>query len=222
MPQYIAFIQRIVDNIQSGNGFNRNITTDKLAIAARTKYNNMIEDKPWSKVDPHNAKIMALTTKLKLIEKAKCSGGTALATDGANPVTGHAQFTTIEEWRKKKEGDTKEMHGRTWYWCPNHKGKDYNSMYISLHKPSCHDDWSKDRGAACDGCFTCNLIIRLVTYVDDCVVQLIWLKWCKHMDHQDLSVKDTSGQHTCLANSTIYDSHVPPSRILGRLHRVAP
>ncbi len=66
------------------------------------------------------------------------------------------------------------------------------------------------------------LTIRLVTYEDDCVVQLIWLKQGKHTDYQYLSVKDTSGRHTCLANSTIYDSHVPSSRILRRLHRVAP
>ncbi len=34
---------------------------------------------------------------------------------------------------------------------------------------------------------------------------------------KDLSVKDTSDRRTCLANSTIYDSHVPPSRIVGKI-----
>ncbi len=54
----------IIDNIQSGCGYNRDITSIQLIIAARTKYNNMIEDKTWSKVDPCDAKIMALTMKL--------------------------------------------------------------------------------------------------------------------------------------------------------------
>ncbi len=43
-----AFMQRIIDDIQSGNGYHADI----LIITACTKYNNMIADKTWGKVNP--------------------------------------------------------------------------------------------------------------------------------------------------------------------------
>ncbi len=68
--EFNGFMDRIVDDIQSGCGFNKDITCDQLIIAARTKYNKMIEDKTWGKVDPRDAKIMALTTKIALLKKS--------------------------------------------------------------------------------------------------------------------------------------------------------
>ena len=59
------WIQRITDDIEAGFGPNVNVPADKIIIASRTKYNNMCEKKEWSKVDPRNAQIMALSTKLE-------------------------------------------------------------------------------------------------------------------------------------------------------------
>ena len=79
-PNYLFnnFVRRITDNVDSGIGSNANITPDSLIIACRTKYNNMVENKDWHKVDPRDAQILALTT---FMEKMKTkSGGTVLVT----------------------------------------------------------------------------------------------------------------------------------------------
>ncbi len=122
-----AFMDRIVDDIQSGCGYNRNITPDELIVAARTKFNNMIEDKSWGKVDPRDAKILALTTKLEKLEKDGVKPS-ANATNGGNPGGGgpKPKMQPLEEWRKKLDGAFKIVEGRTYYWCKHHKSKDYN------------------------------------------------------------------------------------------------
>ena len=54
-----------------------------IITAARTKYNNMDQEGIWNKVDPRDAKIMALTTMVKTMKGNKKpnvhgNGGTAL------------------------------------------------------------------------------------------------------------------------------------------------
>ena len=46
------------------------MTFDELCTAARSKYNNMDACDKYSKVDPKDAKILALTTRLENIEKS--------------------------------------------------------------------------------------------------------------------------------------------------------
>lgn len=141
-----AFMQRIIDNIQSGNSYHKDISADNLIVTARTKYNNTIADKSWGKVDPRDAKIMALTTALEEIRTAAPtnSGKSVNATDAGVKN----KFAALEEWRKKFDGDEKVVSGRTFYWCKHHKGKDYDSLYVSSHCPAQHDAWSKDKRAS--------------------------------------------------------------------------
>ncbi len=153
---YNAFLQRIIDDIQSGHGYHKDITPDMLIVAARTKYNNMVEDKSWGKVDPRDAKIMALITKLDQMEKARPnqprSDAAANATNGGKT---DSRFSTIEDWRKKFDGDVKTVEGKTFYWCKHHKSEEYgyNGLYVSSHSPENHDAWSKDKKNAKDGRF---------------------------------------------------------------------
>ena len=49
---------------------NNNITFDELCTAARSKYNNMDAWNEYSKVDPKDAKILALTTRLENLKKS--------------------------------------------------------------------------------------------------------------------------------------------------------
>ncbi len=138
----------IIDDIQSGCGFNKAITCDQLILAAQTKSNNMVKDKTWSKVDPHNAKIMALRTKLEQLEKSQGGGvkpdaaahGTILNNGGGKLSTGN---TKIEEGRKKFDASTKEVGGLTYQWCKQHKTKDYEGLYVSSHLPDQHGAWAQ-------------------------------------------------------------------------------
>ena len=75
---YNGFIQRIVDNVESGIGANANITADDLIVAANAKYNNMDDKSEWAAVDPRDATLLALATELKEI-KAQQKQNIALA-----------------------------------------------------------------------------------------------------------------------------------------------
>ena len=137
------FIDRITDDVESGIGAHANITPDNLIKASRTKFNNMEELEVWNKVDPRDAKILALTTIVAKLEK---SGKTALATGVVPPPTdkdkkgqkartpqqeeAHKHFkarTTdkdyisgIARWRIVKGGSTKTVDGILYHWCPHH------------------------------------------------------------------------------------------------------
>lgn len=106
----------------------------------------MVEDKTWRKVDPHDTKILALMTKIKKLEKdcATKPNAVANATDGKAPG-GEKKFNPLEEWRKKFNGDTKEVNSCTYWWCKNHKTKNYNGLYVSSHSPVNQDALSKDK-----------------------------------------------------------------------------
>ena len=94
------FVQRIIDNVESGIGSNANITSDSLITACHTKYNNMAENKDWHKVYPRDAQILSLTTIMENM-KSK-SGGTVLVTkvDAHKEKTTNDEFINgIERWR---------------------------------------------------------------------------------------------------------------------------
>lgn len=138
-------MERIIDEIQLGIEFNQNINANELIIAVHTKYNNMAEDKTWGKMDLHDAKILALTMKLKKLEKegAIKLNAVAHATDG-KALGREKKYNPLEEWYKKFDGDTKEIDGWTYWWCKHHTTKDYNGLYVSSHSPVNHEAWSKD------------------------------------------------------------------------------
>ncbi len=148
--EFNSYIQRINDDIQSGIGVHKSITPEDLIQAARSKYNNMVEDKSWGKVDPKDAVIMALTTKITALEKKVAAPTNPLPKNTALATSGPA--SNIDAWRKKFDGASKEVNGRKWYWCPKHKLEGvYDSLYLT-HHPDKHDEnvafWKKNKEAA--------------------------------------------------------------------------
>ena len=107
----------------------------------------MVEDKSWGKVDPRDAKIMALTTKLEKLEKEGVKPAANVTkgggTGGGKPSAG--KLPPLEEWRTKFDGPKKVVDNRTYYWCKHHKSKDYNGLYVSSHSEEHHEAWSKDK-----------------------------------------------------------------------------
>lgn len=142
------YVQRLTDDVESGTGYNANITADQVVKGARSKYNNMSLRKQWNRVDPRDAELMALKTKVTLLEKKRAEPPTVLATTGNKKKKGKTspndsqldtskvEGTRMEKWRTVKEGDTLEAQGRTHHWCENHSvpGK-WNGLYM-WHKPS--------------------------------------------------------------------------------------
>ncbi len=147
--EFNSYIQRINDDIQSGIGIHKDISPEDLIQAARSKYNNMVEDKSWGKVDPKDAVIMALTTKLSALEK-KVTAPPGNATP-SNPSAHATSGVIIDAWRKKFDGNMKEVNGRKWWWCPKHKREgEYDGLYVT-HHPNKHDEnvafWKKEKEA---------------------------------------------------------------------------
>ena len=70
--------RQITDDVESVIGLNENIPSDSLIIVCRTKYNNIVENKDWHKVDPRDAQILALTTIMENIDSTR--GGTLIVT----------------------------------------------------------------------------------------------------------------------------------------------
>ena len=142
------YVQRLTDDVESGTGYNANITADEVIKGARSKYNNMSLRKQWNKVDPRDAELMALKTKVTLLEKKRAEPPTVLATTGNKKKKGKTspndsqldtskvEGTKMEKWRTIKKGDSIEAQGRTHYWCKNHSVSDkWDGLYM-WHKPS--------------------------------------------------------------------------------------
>ena len=126
---------------------------NEVIKASRVKWNNMVEKGKDKIVNPSDAKILALTTKVGQLEKALAEkrpapDPVAAAKTAKHPKTGRNVFPgqhQIEKWRGKKEGDEKVVDGRTYYWCPHHKYEGhYDGLYVSSHKASEHDIWKKN------------------------------------------------------------------------------
>jgi hypothetical protein len=141
------YIQRLTDDVESGTGYNANIAADEVIKGARSKYNNMSLRKQWNRVDPRDAELMALKTKVTLLEKKRAEPATVLTTTGNRTKKGKSpndseldcskvEDTRMEKWRTIKKGATIEAQGRTHHWCENHSlpGK-WDGLYM-WHKPS--------------------------------------------------------------------------------------
>ena len=97
-------------------------------------YNNLVADKKWKTA--HDAKIVALMTKLEQLEKQVLSGngGTAATTTKSSTID-------IVEWRKKKSfGANTTKDGKEWWWCP-HQHNGGKGLYVQ-HSPDDHQSWA--------------------------------------------------------------------------------
>lgn len=142
--QFNSYIDRINDDIEAGSGQYRDLEWSDIIKSARSKYNNMLTTKEWTKVDPRDAKLMALTSKLEALVKG----------DSAKPQTAQPQRTPgagdtsggVDRWRTVKGAASMVKDGKTWHWCPHHVHPHghFNGLYV-LHKPENHEEWKANR-----------------------------------------------------------------------------
>ena len=136
------FIDHINDDVESGIGVNKDIDPDSLIVAVRTKFNNMEKRDQWNKVDPRDAQILVLTTKLEQLEQKspqrQPKQPAALATYDNVTGPGCIDGTKVKEWRITHDGPSKTVDGKEWFWCPHHvnKGK-WDGLYVA-HRPEQH------------------------------------------------------------------------------------
>ena len=145
-----TFVQRIVDDVESGIGAHAHITTDALIVACKTKYNNMDGRNEWTAVDPRDARIMALTTKLenqtealaKLTSTALATAASGNSNHGTSGLdTNFFPGTRVQKWRGTRDGPTKVgPDGKKLHWCKHHVHPDghWNGLYVN-HPEDQHD-----------------------------------------------------------------------------------
>ena len=68
--KFNAFIKQIKDDIDLGMGLNNHMLHDDIATADCVKYNNRVDSDEYSKLDPKDAKIIALTKKVTALERS--------------------------------------------------------------------------------------------------------------------------------------------------------
>ena len=82
--KFNAFIERIKDDIDSQTGLNKTMSFDELCTAAPSNYINMDACDKYSKVDPKDVKILALTTILENLKKFTNTNSAHATTGGGN------------------------------------------------------------------------------------------------------------------------------------------
>ena len=106
---------------------------DELCTTARSKYNNMDACDEYSKVDPEDANILALTKRVENIEKstnANLAHSTTGGGGGGNNLQGAGSKNNnptgnmtgqIATWRTINKGTTSTApDGTIVCWCPKH------------------------------------------------------------------------------------------------------
>ena len=149
--KFNSYIDRINDDIEAKSGPYKDFTVESIMSAATTKYETMDRTGDWSKVDPRDAKLLALTTEASSL-KEEVSSLKALGTQqhGGGGGSGGAKNAGsdsdlvggVKKWRTIKKGDTMQKDNLTWWWCPKHVHPHghFNGLYC-LHKPADHDEW---------------------------------------------------------------------------------
>ena len=91
-------------------------------MPAKEKYNNMVQQGKWSKVDPKDAKIVVLATKVSELEKRVSFGKSTGKLNGQsnNQLNNgggkkHVDgMPGLEMWWTKKKGNTKTVDRKVW------------------------------------------------------------------------------------------------------------
>ena len=138
----------IKSDVDSHYGYHSTITPKVLLTAAKTQYTNIDKRKEWNKVDPKDAKMMALTTKLEKYEKEQAKPPTE--TGGGGAIADNAVLPgckTLLAWRAKFVGKKITKNGVVWNWCPHHvdPGGKYSGLYYENHDENTHAEFMKKK-----------------------------------------------------------------------------
>jgi hypothetical protein len=127
---------------------------DALMIAAGNKYRMLLEEKLWSAPSKNQAKILALETQLKAMQKKTPanSGGAsqkdAASASGNNPRRRGGPkpkwMTTPPSAEDIANHVPKKMDGKTFYWCVKH------NSYVMHHPTACTKVVEDKKPAATD------------------------------------------------------------------------
>ncbi len=166
--KFNEYVERIVDDVEAGFGSNSKVTADQLVVACRSKFNNMDDKNEWNLVNPRDAKLLALQTRLEDISSEHKKQMVALATGfqaQQNNVNGKGNNGNSDRalvWKEKRTNDeyvqgilrertintgpTKMIDGELLHWCPNHVHPNgaWNGLYVK-HRADQHEEYVQQR-----------------------------------------------------------------------------
>ena len=93
-----------------------------------------IPEKPDSKIAALTTQVNELKHALDLVQSGTHSNGRSKKLT----TTSDRRNNIAERCKKKSHGKSVQKDDKTWYWCPHHKGQDYDGLYV-MHKPENHD-----------------------------------------------------------------------------------
>lgn len=128
---YRPLLKDLIDAIPSGHSSGWDITSDQSIVAAWNNYNNMVKDKFWEHLEPHNAKILSCWSCLNSLRRLILQKGNLLQIQTMGLFkTMHDQWH-ICQMAKEAWWWYHEVHnGCTFYWWKQHKTNDkINSMF---------------------------------------------------------------------------------------------
>ena len=141
--EFNTHVGAIKSDVDSNYGYHSKITPSELITAAKSQYTNMEKRGDWTKVDPKDAKILALTTDVKKLKEQRDQ---KQQQDANQPTEEMVPGTkTLKLWRTKNVGPTVTKDGVTWNWCPHHKDPQgrFDGLYYSSHDKDSHAEWAE-------------------------------------------------------------------------------
>ena len=111
-----------------------------LLMSVKPLYTNILRWNEWSKVDPRDAKILALTTALEKQpgKQPHRSGGYVGSKEETIPG-----MNSLKKWRTINKGPTLMKDGVTHHWCKHHVYEGcYDGLYYHNHNEASHEQWA--------------------------------------------------------------------------------
>ena len=136
---FTSFVQRKKDAWETGN----DEPHEQLIEDCITKYNNMVKQGIWKQEEAKDSKIVALVTKVNELESRLASKNTSSSTSSSSSQQAFSRKFGMDDWRFKKDGDSKKVDGEQWWWCPHHVQEGvYDGLYVK-HPPEKHAEWEE-------------------------------------------------------------------------------
>ena len=135
-------MKSIKSDVYAGYGYNANVTPATLLMSAKQLYTNISRRNEWSKVDPRDAQILALTTALEKQpgKQPNRSGGHGGSGYGGSKEETTPGMNSLKKWRTINKGPTLMKDGVTNHWCKHHVYEGcYNGLYYHNHTEATHE-----------------------------------------------------------------------------------
>ena len=138
-------MKSIKSYVDARYGYNASVTPATILMSEKQLYTNISRRNEWSKVDPRDAQILALTAELEKQPSKHSHGSSGYGGSKEETIPG---MNTLKKWRTINKGPTLMKDGVNHHWCKHHVYEVcYDDLYYHNHTEATHEQWSaKKRG----------------------------------------------------------------------------